>query len=355
MKNINLMMLREPLIAMLFFLFIVKICGYLFYMDGLIAITYRCNARCKMCNIWKYPTKPSEEISPDDLRKLPSGLRFVNITGGEPFIREDIEDFINILRTKAGRIVISTNGFFTQRILDVAKRNPDVGIRVSLEGFSKTNDKLRGIEGGFERGLKTLVELNALGHKDIGFGITLSDENPDDLIPLFHLSESMKMEFATAAVHNSFYFHKDDNVMDRQEKIVAALEKLVNELLKSNRPKNWFRAYFNHGLINYVLGNPRLLPCKAGSILFFIDPYGDVHPCNGMDESFGNIKEKNWDEIWNSRHSDEIRELVRNCPKNCWMIGSVAPMIKKNIIPVSLWVLSKKILSISGKKYRFSK
>ncbi len=320
-------------------------------MDGLIAITYRCNARCKMCNTWKYPSNPSEEISPSDLEKIPSGLRFVNITGGEPFIREDIDDFVKVLHRKTSRIVISTNGYFTDRILQFARKNRDVGIRVSLEGFSAVNDRLRGIRDGFERGLKTLVELQAMGHKDIGFGITLSDDNFNDLIPLFHLSEGLKMEFATAAVHNSYYFHKEDNEIRRQDEMVSALEKLVNELLSTNRPKNWFRAYFNHGLINYVRGGKRLLPCLAGTILFFIDPYGEVFPCNAMAESFGNIKNMSWDSIWNGARADEIREKVRNCPKNCWMIGSVAPMIKRKIVSTGIWVLKYKLRNLLGKQY----
>ena len=97
-------------------------------MDGLIAITYRCNARCKMCHIWQHPSKSSEEITPKDLEKIPNGLRFVNITGGEPFVRNDVGDFIEVLRKKARRIVISTNGFFTDKILDIAKKYPDVGM-----------------------------------------------------------------------------------------------------------------------------------------------------------------------------------------------------------------------------------
>ena len=324
-------------------------------MDGLIAITYRCNARCKMCHIWQHPSKPSEEITPKDLEKIPNGLRFVNITGGEPFVRDDVGDFIEVLRKKAGRIVISTNGFFTDKILDIAKKYPDVGIRVSLEGFSKVNDYLRGMDGGFERGLKTLVELHAMGHKDIGFGITLSDDNIEDLLPLFHLSEAMGMEFATAAVHNSYYFHKEDNKIMRQSEMIKALEQLVNELLATSRPKNWFRAYFNHGLINYVRGGKRLLPCMAGTVLFFIDPYGEVHPCNAMNVSFGNIKDKSWDELWHGEHAEKIREMVAQCQKNCWMIGSVAPMIKRKLIKVGMWVAARKLGSLFGVRYNASK
>ena len=60
-------------------------------MDASIIVTYRCPMRCKMCNIWDNPTKVSEEFKPELLEKLPK-LRAANITGGEPFVREDIED-----------------------------------------------------------------------------------------------------------------------------------------------------------------------------------------------------------------------------------------------------------------------
>ena len=65
-------------------------------MDAAIITTYRCPMRCKMCNIWDSPTKLSEEFKPELLEKLPH-LDGVNITGGEPFIREDIEDIVKIL------------------------------------------------------------------------------------------------------------------------------------------------------------------------------------------------------------------------------------------------------------------
>ena len=56
-------------------------------MEALIAVTYRCNAKCHMCNIWQDPTNPKDEITLDDIKKIPNGLSFANITGGEPFLR----------------------------------------------------------------------------------------------------------------------------------------------------------------------------------------------------------------------------------------------------------------------------
>ena len=69
------------------------------------------------------------------------------------------------------------------------------------------------------------------------------------------------MEFATASLHNSFYFVEAKNIIHDRPMVAKNFENLVNELLKSNNPKKWFRAYFNHGLINYIYGQKRLLPC----------------------------------------------------------------------------------------------
>lgn len=61
--------------------------------DASIILTYRCPMRCVMCNIWKNPTKRTEELKAEDLRSLPQ-LKFINLTGGEPFIREDLPEIV---------------------------------------------------------------------------------------------------------------------------------------------------------------------------------------------------------------------------------------------------------------------
>lgn len=79
-------------------------------LNGTVIVTYRCNARCSMCNRYKAPSKPEEEISIETIKKLPK-MYFTNITGGEPFIRTDLKDIVRELYKKSDRIVISTNGF----------------------------------------------------------------------------------------------------------------------------------------------------------------------------------------------------------------------------------------------------
>ncbi|MFC1596074.1 radical SAM protein [Candidatus Margulisiibacteriota bacterium] len=299
-----------------------------------------------MCDTYKHPSDPKEEIGLAEINKLPT-MDFVNITGGEPFVRTDVADIVEALLPRAKRIVISTNGYFTERIVELVKRFPQVGIRISIEGLQEANDAIRGILDGYNRGLKTLYALREMGIKDIGFGMTIQRLNARDLIKLYQLSCELGYEFATAALHNSHYFHKLDNSFSEEDKqvIIPEIEQLIAQLLKSNSPKKWFRAYFNHGLINYIKGNKRLLPCEMGTDGFFLDPVGDVLACNGMDTkmSMGNLKQSSFEEIWISEQAQKVRAAVKNCPKNCWMIGSVAPAMKKNIFNPALWVVQNKL------------
>ncbi|MCF0231374.1 MAG: radical SAM protein, partial [Enterococcus sp.] len=120
-------------------------------LNGTVIITYRCNARCNMCNRYKAPSRPEEELSIETIKKLPN-MYFTNVTGGEPFIREDLKDVIRELYKKSDRIVISTNGYFTDRIIDLCEEFPKLGIRISIEGLENTNDEIRGLDKGFQKG-----------------------------------------------------------------------------------------------------------------------------------------------------------------------------------------------------------
>ncbi len=312
---------------------------------GTVIVTYRCNARCNMCNCHLQPSRSDEEISLADINKLPQ-MKFTNITGGEPFIRRDLPEIIAALRPKTDRIVISTNGFFTDRILDLCRRFPKVGIRISIEGLEKTNDAIRGIPQGFARAFETLRVLTEQKHPDIGLGMTIQDQNAADLLPLYKLADELGLEFATATLHNSFYFKKLDNKIHNQAELAQNIAELIRQLLRSNSAKKWFRAYFNHGLINYIYGQPRLLPCAMGQDAFFIDPSCDVVPCNGMAEKavMGNLHEQSWPEIWSSEKARQVRAMVQACERNCWMIGSAAPAMHRHIWRPTAWVLQHKFI-----------
>jgi len=307
-----------------------------------------------MCNIWDNPTEKSKEITLEEIKRLPN-VKFINLTGGEPFIREDLGDIVEICFTKSPRVVISTSGCYEDRIIALAKKFPNVGIRISIEGLAGKNDELRGRTGSFDKGLRTLLTLKEMGLKDIGFGCTVSNNNSTDMLSLYQLSKFLNMEFATAAFHNSYYFHKDDNLITNQKEVCANFEKLINMQLKENHPKSWLRAFFNMGLINYIEGNPRLLPCEAGIVNFFVEPYGDIYPCNGLEakywqEKMGNIRETpDFQAIWTSDQAEKVRSMTRKCPKNCWMVGTASPVMKKYFKHPLKWAFENKLRSLQGK------
>jgi len=320
-------------------------------LNGTVIVTYRCNARCSMCNRYKAPSRPEEEISIEVIRKLPR-MYFTNITGGEPFIRTDLKEIVRELNKLSDRIVISTNGFFTDRIVDLCREFPNIGIRISIEGLEHTNNEIRGLQDGYQRGYQTLKTLREMGMKDIGFGMTVQDKNAPDLVPLYEISNEMGMEFATASLHNSFYFVEAKNIIHDRSMVAKNFEELINALLKSNSPKKWMRAYFNHGLINYIYGQKRLLPCDMSFDTFFIDPYGDVMPCNGTKdkEVMGNLNTQTWSELWNSPEAEVVRKKVRRCDRDCWMIGSVSPAMHKYIWKPGFWVVWHKMKSLFTKR-----
>jgi len=320
-------------------------------LNGTVIVTYRCNASVQCATDTKFLQSRKKKYLWKTIRKLPE-MYFTNITGGEPFIREDLKDIVRELYKKSDRIVISTNGFFTERIVDLCKEFPQVGIRISIEGLENTNNEIRGLEDGYNRGYTTLKALVEMGMKDVGFGMTVQDKNAPDLVPLYEISNELGMEFATASLHNSFYFVESNNIIRDRLMVAENFEKLINRLLESNSPKKWFRAYFNHGLINYIFSQKRPLPCDMSFDTFFIDPYGDVMPCNGTKEKevMGNLNSQSWDELWNSAEAEAVRKKVRCCDRNCWMIGSVSPAMHKYIWVPAFWVIKHKFLYFWKKK-----
>lgn len=87
-----------------------------------------------MCNRYKAPSKPEKKISVESIKKLPN-MYFANIMGGEPVIHTDLKHIVRELYTKSDCIIISTNGFFTNRFVDLCKEFPQIGIRISIVGL----------------------------------------------------------------------------------------------------------------------------------------------------------------------------------------------------------------------------
>jgi MoaA/NifB/PqqE/SkfB family radical SAM enzyme len=318
-------------------------------LDAAIIVTYRCNARCRMCHTWAFPTKPSEEFEPELLRKLPARLGRVNLTGGEPLVRTDLAEIVDILAPKAERLEISTNGYFTERLVGIARRHPELTVRISLEGPPHVNDEIRGLKGGYERALRSFRALREVGVEDLGFAVTIQDANAAHLRWLYEMVAGLDAEFAQAVPHNSYYFHTDENRIEDVETVKAAIRGLMESFLRSRRPKEWFRAYLNRGLVDFVDGAARRLECTGGTDIFFLDPWGEVFPCNGWDLSMGNLHESSFEELWSGRRAEGVRAAVRACDRRCWMTGTAVPAMKRNLPRAAWWVVRNKVRVAAGR------
>lgn len=326
-------------------------------MQGSLITTFRCNAHCNMCNIWKCPTSPEEEIDYKYYEQLPDGLR-INITGGEATLRKDIDKIFEILYPKAKLLELSTNGYNTEKIVELANKYPNILIRVSLEGLPKLNDEKRGIKDGFDHALRTMLELRKTKCRNIGFSVVISPDNYKDLLPLYELCVALGVELGNSVVHNSWYFHKDDNELTSNDALLEH-EKFVKALLTSKRIglksklKDYGRAYFNKSIHCRLRGDDYGYrpPCGALKDFFFIDPWGNVSPCNGSEEEWiiGNIKTDSFEMIMNSQKAQDAAQKVADCKRNCaFIVTERHDMVRKPWKPI-LWILKNKIRIHQGK------
>ena len=325
--------------------------------QGSLITTFRCNAQCNMCNIWKFQTNPNEEIDASYYEKLPAGLR-INITGGEPTLRKDIDKIFEILYPKSRLLELSTNGYNTQKIVELANKYPNILIRVSVEGLPKINDAKRGIKDGFDHALRTMLELKKTKCKNIGVSVVISPDNYMDLLHLYDLCVALDVELGNSAVHNSWYFHKDDNQIESEEAL-RQHELFVKALLTSKRRrfkdrlKDYGRAYFNRSIHRRLRGDTDEYrpPCGALKDFFFIDPWGNVTPCNGSCEEWklGNIKEDSFENIMNSDKAREMMEKVRDCKRNCtFIVTERHDMVRRPWVPIK-WIIKNKWRAHKGK------
>ncbi|HXW70695.1 MAG TPA: radical SAM protein [Methylocella sp.] len=329
-------------------------------MDLTIISTFRCNSKCQMCYIWKNPTEPQEEVSLETLAKLPGGFDNLNVSGGEPTLRKDLGEMIELLYPKARIMEISSNGLHYERLIPIIKKFPKIKVRFSLEGDAETSDSVRGEKNGYATKVAGLRELRQAGGTDLGFAMVIQDENVSQLVDVYNFARKEGFELATSTLHNAWQFYKNDNYFYDRQKVAHEIEGLIEAMLKSPKPKNWFRAYLNLGLIEKVLGHDRLIQCTAGKDFAFIDPWSDVWACNvRSDLPMGNLAKQSWTEIMDGEVARQSREKVEACTQNCWMVTTARTAMRSTIVPQApklvplLWVLKNKINVSLGKKICF--
>lgn len=305
--------------------------------EVILAITYKCNSRCQMCGIWK-KIQP-EEISLDMVKKLPGNLKDINITGGEPFLNENIVEIVRILNEKSPKasIIISSNGFAGKAILsktkEILKFKPKLGIAISIDGIGEKHDEVRGIKGGFILAMKTIENLKSVGVRKLRLSFTLADYNIDQLKPVYALSRKLGVEMSLTLVHSSTQYFNTQNFITKKEAMLSALDWLIREELSSWNVKRWLRAYYTFGMKKFILTGKRILPDYSGTEGIFVDPNGEIFPSDVSEQKLGNVKDFDFSKIGKI-------EIEKSKPN--WMICTARTAIKKHWLRAGIWIYNNK-------------
>ena len=321
-----------------------------------IALTFLCNSQCKSCKIWKIyknnPEKLKKELSLKEWKKIFDELKdvlWLEFTGGEPFLKKDIEKILVYAFNKTNLIAagISSNAVnpiksfnSIKKIIENIPKHKIMNVAISLDGDPKKHNNVRGVNGNFENAMWLYKNLKILQQKyknlKVRFTYTISKWNAGNYLKTYKYLHKNFRE-ATEDFSNFVLQHFTDfyNLPNREKNFYKKMRKKIyddvinyTKIMNEKKVKKDFYSKIRHAFYIYYakkilifINNPKkmILPCYAGTDSAYIDPYGNVYPCLSWNIKLGNLKEKSFREIWFDKKAEKIRKLIKKekCP-NCW-------------------------------------
>jgi len=273
------------------------------------SVTHRCSLDCRHCFFDKRPATADGELTLTEIERIfdelrDAGVLYLTLTGGEPFLRNDLIDIIAAARKRRFAVSILTSGYLCDdRALDAFAALWPESVQVSLYGpDGATHDRFTGVPGSFDRALRTLRGL-----RDRGISVTaavsintLTAPTIRELAALLHaetISVSCNITMLPARSGTT-----DPTALNIPEEELAAI---IADLA------------IPHG--DRLAGKgPDDPPCAAARSVVAIDPYGMVLPCHELDLSAGSLREKPFAELWQALPFENLRLLrfgdLTDCP-----------------------------------------
>ena len=289
-------------------------------------INNECNLNCKHCRVSE--KNDNEKLSLKEAKSLLAecwynGITMLNLSGGEPFLRDDIFEILDYAE-KFEDIVITTNGtLLNEEKCKKLSTYKNIKLSISLDGLEETHDKFRRKKGAFKKVIDILPVLNK---NNIKYAIkyTLSKETAKDAIELLNLVAKMgAKEFNVRRVIVAGNANKD-MVLSNEE-----YKNIIRELIQSCRRLD----------VKFRTGDPLLIPifseiwgidiknddlskiyagCQAGDEIIYIDYKGNVGACSYIPKFADNIKDKPLDEILkNNKLFIDLREYKNKLEGKC--------------------------------------
>lgn len=285
--------------------------------EMIINLTYKCNSRCVMCNIWKM--KPKNEMSFSEWKmimkdKIFNQISSLTISGGEALLHPEIVNLTQLFidsMPQLKSINIISNGFMPnvieKKIDAMAKvcnqARVHLSVSISLDGINSRHESIRRIPNAFDKTADTINRMKKLCKKydmSLGIGSLLMKQNLNnvDEVAKWAKENNVNLNFQLIGFHQTFVNNleteQDLNYSKQQNK------KLISVLKQFASPKNIldFRSYYWKDMINYYdKGYPRTTPCPFLKDQFVLDSLGDVYYCLSEPK------------IGNARHDKTISEI----------------------------------------------
>jgi len=327
-----------------------------------IELTYNCNSQCIMCDLWdhhKRATKPNRELALDEIKSFVEESRLLQkpkvvvLSGGEPFLRNDLVDLCGFFshQLPSSSIGILTNGINTEMILnktkDILNRVPSqkLWLGSSLDGVGKEHDRIRGVDGAFAGLCRTIQHFKKeLPQIKLSVTFTMTPYNVDQLLPAKQFADNEGLDFFAQFVvpksaREEFIWTPQD--LDRADKEIMQITRgIISKIgpggnfdsLDRIKDKNLIsQLYYWSHLVKYQTNPQRFFKkCVAGSKFAMFNPYGECYFCPGhKNSSIGNIREQKFDNLWHSQKAQHMRDFIKDGNCHCWLVCTVFPVLEK--------------------------
>ncbi len=303
-------------------------------MNLTISVSYRCNSRCKTCNVWQ---RPNDDFTIEEYDKTFASIGrdayWFTFSGGEPTLRKDLPEMVEAAyrHCRPGIINIPTNGIQDkiipgriERVLQAAPTS-EVIVNLSLDGVGEKHDIVRGVKGNFERAMRTYAGLKALKdhYKNFTLGVhtVISNFNVDefDTIYAFVRDELKPDSFISEIAEERVELDTVGmGITPTIQKYQPAIERLQEGIRKAefngvSRITQAFRDRYYDLVKRTLVEKRQVIPCLAGVASAQIAPNGDVWTCCIRAESVGNLRKHNYDfrATWNTTRANELRRSIK--------------------------------------------
>jgi MoaA/NifB/PqqE/SkfB family radical SAM enzyme len=300
-----------------------------------VSLTYRCNSRCKTCNIY---SRKSDELSGEEYEKIFHSLGqspyWITFSGGEPFLRKDIEDIcISVYKTCKPKIMnIPTNGLLPERIEEGVRRivsacsDASIIINLSVDALGDRDSEIRGVPNAFEKAMETYKRLRAInsGNLTLGIHTVISKFNVGNMPNIFMQLKKLNPDsYITEIAENRVeLMNQSFDIQPSLSDYSAAVDFIAKDmgnwnLKEASKIVRAFRKLY-YKLVKDILREGRMfIPCYAAFASCQISPEGDLWACCMRGEVMGNLRETGYDfsKAWFSEKANQVRKEIkkRNC------------------------------------------